>query len=88
MTELEPESSRAAAASSAASSRQWLALGVTVYLSTFSAAIYQIFLGSFLSRRGLDREAVGIIGAAGSAAMMTGNLVWATFRILGGSAAL
>jgi len=76
MTELEPESSRAAAASSAASSRQWLALGVTVYLSTFSAAIYQIFLGSFLSRRGLDREAVGIIGAAGSAAMMTGNLVW------------
>jgi MFS transporter, PPP family, 3-phenylpropionic acid transporter len=56
--------------------KQWTALGMTVYLATFSAAIYSIFLGSFLSRRGLDRELVGFVGAAGSAAMITGNLVW------------
>ena len=56
--------------------KQWTALGMTVFLSTFSAAIYGIFLGSFLSRRGLNQELVGFVGAAGSAAMITGNLVW------------
>ena len=56
--------------------KQWTALGMTVFLSTFSAAIYSIFLGSFLSRRGLNQELLGFVGAAGSAAMITGNLVW------------
>jgi MFS family permease len=56
--------------------KQWTALGTMVFMSTFSAAIYSIFLGSFLSRRGLNQELLGFVGAAGSAAMITGNLVW------------
>jgi len=56
--------------------QQSIALCMTVYLMTFSAGCYAVFLGSFLSRKGLNQEIAGIVGAVASAALMGGNLFW------------
>lgn len=56
--------------------QQYRALAATVYLLTMSAASFSIFLGSFLGSRHIAAQQVGMIGAAGSAAIIAGNLLW------------
>src|SRR5438552_14913919 len=56
--------------------QQYAALASSTFLLTFSAACYSIFLGSFLSSRGVTGRGLGYIGAAGSAALIAGNLAW------------
>jgi len=56
--------------------QQYLALSLILYLTTFSAACFAIFLGSFLSSQALGARFVGLIGSAGSAGAMIGNFFW------------
>lgn len=56
--------------------QQYPAIASSTFLLTFSAALYSIFLGSYLSSRGVSGSDVGLIGAAGSAALAAGNLAW------------
>jgi PPP family 3-phenylpropionic acid transporter len=56
--------------------QQYVALASSTFLLTFSTGCYSIFLGSFLSSRGVNGEDLGFIGAAGSAALIAGNLAW------------
>ncbi len=56
--------------------QQYAALASSTFLLTFASGCYSIFLGSFLSSRGVWGGDVGFIGAAGSTALITGNLVW------------
>ena len=56
--------------------QQYIALSLILYLTTFSAAGFAIFLGSFLSSQALSAQFVGLIGSAGSAGSMIGNFFW------------
>jgi PPP family 3-phenylpropionic acid transporter len=56
--------------------QQYSALASSTFLLTFSAACYSIFLGSYLSSRGVSGTNLGYIGAAGPAALIVGNMVW------------
>src|SRR5688572_6871803 len=56
--------------------QQYVALSLILYLTTFSAACFAIFLGSFLSSLALSAQFVGLIGSAASAGAMIGNFFW------------
>ncbi len=56
--------------------QQYGALAYSTFLLTFSAACYSIFLGSYLSSRGVSGSDLGYIGAAGPGALILGNMFW------------
>jgi MFS family permease len=56
--------------------QQYAALAASNYLLVFAAGCYSTFLGSYFSSRGVRGSDVGLIGAAGSAALIGGGLVW------------
>ncbi len=56
--------------------QQYAPLALSIFLLNFSASCYSIFLGSYLSSRGVPGAELGYIGAAGPGALIAGNLMW------------